>query len=106
MKVRYACALVAGSMTSLTAYSAPACDQTTIKVLQECIRIVDSLRPDKMSQMRVYASDGSEFTAGQTMWMKGQLREITRDCDAADQADASRRLAEVQDLLSRHRRTS
>ena len=37
-------------------------------------RIVDSLRPDKPGQMRVSASDGSEFTAGQALWMKGQLR--------------------------------
>jgi hypothetical protein len=69
-------------------------------------RIVDVLRPDKPGQMRVFAADGSEFTAGQVMWMKGQLRLAEQACARGDQADATRLLTEVRDLVEAHRRAS
>ena len=68
-------------------------------------RIVDSLRPDKAGQMRVFASDGSEFTAGQALWMKGQLRGIQRECIKGDDDSAATQLRGVQELLKAHRRT-
>ena len=68
-------------------------------------RIVDSLRPDKAGQMRVFASDGSEFTAGQALWMKGQLRGIQRECIKGDYDSAATQLRGVQELLKAHRRT-
>jgi len=76
---------------------------------KDCLRLVDSLRPDKAGQARVYAADGSEFTARQALWMQGQLRRVARLCAtgrAEDQAEAARILAEVSDLLRSHKRDS
>jgi hypothetical protein len=81
------------------------CDDKLTNALHECQRIVGSLRADKAGQMRVFASDGSEFTAGQAQWMKGQLRLIAKACADGDAADAARRLAEVQKLLNEHHRS-
>lgn len=67
-------------------------------------RIVDSLRPDKLGQVRVFSSDGSEFTAGQALWMKGQLRSVLRSCSQGDDASAGSRLLGVTDLLNARRR--
>jgi hypothetical protein len=80
------------------------CDQKMMTSLQECERIVGSLRADKAGQMRVFASDGSEFTAGQATWMKGQLKRVVEDCAGGDVADATRRLSDVQELLKEHHR--
>lgn len=80
------------------------CDQKTKTSLQECQRIVGSLRADKAGQMRVFASDGSEFTAGQAAWMKSQLKRVAEDCASGDVADATHRLSDVQELLKEHHR--
>jgi hypothetical protein len=81
------------------------CDDKLTNSLHECQRIVGSLRADKAGQMRVFASDGSEFTAGQAQWMKGQLRLVAKACTNGDSADAARRLADVQQLLNEHHRS-
>src|ERR1039458_6816779 len=62
-------------MLASTAYAAGAagCDDSLTTSLQECQRIVGSLRADKAGQMRVFASDGSEFTAGQAQWMWAEV---------------------------------
>jgi hypothetical protein len=76
---------------------------------KDCLRLVDSLRPDKSGQARVFAADGSEFTAGQALWMQGQLRRVASLCAtrrAEDQAEAAHILTEVSDLLRSHRRDS
>ena len=82
------------------------CDPTS-QQYKDSVRLVDSLRPDKAGQARVFASDGSEFTAGQALWMRGQLRKAARLCvseRAGDQQEAARILSEVHELLqSRHR---
>jgi len=80
-----------------------ACDDRLMDSLRESASIVNSLHPDKAGQMRVFASDGSEFTAGQAQWMKGQLALISKACADGNTADASRRLSEVQKLLAEHR---
>ena len=89
------------------AYAGNPCDGASAQEYRECVRLVDSLRPDKAGQARVFAVDGSEFTAGQAQWMRGQLRKVERLCASAapaDQAEAERLLAEVRELLvSRHR---
>jgi hypothetical protein len=41
------------------------CDAASMQQYRDVVRIVDSLRPDKAGQARVFASDGSEFNAGQ-----------------------------------------
>jgi hypothetical protein len=68
--------------------------------------IVGFMRPEKAGQVRVFAADGSEFTAGQVMWMKGQLKRIEQACGRGDQTDATHLLAGVQDLLKSHQRVS
>src|ERR1700722_20653720 len=65
-------------------------------------RIIDSLRPDKPGQMRVFASDDSEFNGGDALWMKGQLRFIQRACGQSEEAAAAAHLKEVQDVLKAH----
>jgi len=79
----------------------------TSQQYRDCVRLVESLRPEKAGQVRVFASDGSEFTAGQALWMQGQLRKVARLCASArpdDQIEATRILTEVRELLLSHHR--
>jgi hypothetical protein len=101
---RYLALLATGLLTASNVHGAAICDDKLLSSLHECERLVGSLRPDKIGQMRVFASDGSEFTAGQAQWMKSQLKLIAADCTGGDSADAVRRLNEVQELLNEHRR--
>ncbi len=85
------------------------CDSVLMQQYRDCERIVGSLRPEKAGQARVFASNGSEFTAGQAQWMQGQLHRFERLCahgTDADRTEAARVLAAVQDLLKSHQRTS
>jgi len=82
------------------------CDQAFTRSYHECLRLVDSLRPDKAGQARVYGSDRSEYTAGQALWMRGQMRAIEEACARGDQAEAARRLAAVQGLIKAHTQAS
>jgi hypothetical protein len=97
--------VIATCLASGGAYAGSGCDPALTAALHDCVRIVDSLRVDKAGQARVFASDGSEFTAGQALWMKGQLRAVDRACAEGDQAEAARRLAGVQELLKEHHRS-
>jgi hypothetical protein len=81
-----------------------ACSLALTEQIAGVERIVDSLRPDKAGQMRVFASNGSEFTSGQAQWMKGQLRAILRDCTKGDDEAAAAQLRGVQELLNAHRK--
>jgi hypothetical protein len=90
-----------------SALAAPGCDPALLEQYRECARVVDTLRPEKSGQARVFASDGSEFTAGQALWMQGQLRKFERLCaqaSPANQEEASAVLAAVQQLLKEHQR--
>lgn len=81
----------------------------TSQQYKDCVRLVDSLRPEKGGQVRVFASDGSEFTAGQALWMQGRLRQVARLCISGrpgDQAEATQILTEVRELLQSHHRDS
>jgi hypothetical protein len=69
-------------------------------------RIANSLRPDKPGQIRVFSSDGSEFTAGQALWMKGQLRSIAQDCARGNEAAAVSGLQDVSSLLNARQHTT
>jgi hypothetical protein len=108
MKRKYLLLLVAGSVMASSAYAAnnTTCDSNLTNSLHECERIVGSLRPDKAGQMRVFATDGTVYTAGQAQWMKGQLRLIAQACAGGDSVDAARRLADVQELLNEHHRAA
>jgi glycerol kinase len=91
------------------AYANTGCDNALMARYRQSAVIVDSLRPDKGGQARVFAVDGSVFTAGQAMWMQGQLRMFERLCAQtaeADRAQAAQVLAGVEDLLKSHHRLS
>ena len=86
-----------------------ACDTTATQEYRDCQQLVNSLRPDKAGQQRVFARDGSEFTAGQALWMQHQLHKVERLCThgtATDAAEAARILADVRQLLKSHQRSS
>jgi len=65
-------------------------------------RILHSLRPDKAGQIRVFAFDGSEYSGGQAMWMKGQFRDVVAACAKGDNATAGSRMKAVLDTLKAH----
>lgn len=95
-----AVALAAASL----AYADASCDPAQVEAFQRSERIVASLRPDKPGQARVFAIDGSEFTAGQSAWMRGQLNKSSRACARGDDAEVARLLAGVQQLIKAHAR--
>jgi hypothetical protein len=88
------------------AHAAEACDAPFTDQYRDSLRIVDSLRADKSGQARLFAADGSEFTAGQAQWMRGQLRMVEDACGRGDQVHAAELLRQVQALLKSHRRVS
>jgi hypothetical protein len=90
-------------MTSTLAHGN--CSPIFTKQYATAERIVDSLRPDKPGQMRVFAYDGSEYTAGQALWMKGQLRSSLQACTRGADTNAASTLRGVTDLLNSHHRT-
>jgi hypothetical protein len=65
-------------------------------------RIVDSLRVEKPGAMRFFAVDGSEYSAAEGLWMKGQLRYAVRACARGDQAAATPHLEGVAEVLKAH----
>jgi hypothetical protein len=89
-----------------TVSHAGACDKSQPDY-RNSVRLVDSLRPDKSGQMRVFAADGSEFNAGQVQWLKARLREVDSLCardTQADEARAAKLLQDVRGLLDSHKR--
>jgi hypothetical protein len=82
------------------------CSPSLMSQLVHAQRIIDSLRPDKAGQMRTYAIDGSEYTAGQALWLKAQLRATVRACAEGNEASAAARLRDVVSLLEAHHRVS
>lgn len=97
------------SLFAAAAYADSGCDNALMARYRQSAPIVDSLRPDKGAQARVFAVDGSVFTGGQAQWMQGQLREFERLCARtpdADQAEAAKVLAGIEELLKSHRQSS
>jgi len=93
---------VAASLVTSWVHADAGCDQNFTAVYHESLRIVDSIRADKPGLARVYAVDGSEYTAGQASWMKGQMRLVNKACARGDQTGATRILSGVQQLLKAH----
>src|SRR5262249_28117425 len=109
MKLSKVACFPLGLLLAVTVAYADEVSDKTSKEYRDCVRLVDSLRPDKPGQMRVFAADGSEYNAGQVLWMKGQLRKFDRLCASgtpANAAEAAKVLAGVEDLLKSHRRNS
>jgi hypothetical protein len=97
-----AAGLFAGRARSADPGATEPCSGALVLAMHEAERQVDSLRPDKSGQARVFARDGSEFTAGQATWMKGQLQLAEQSCAKQDSATASAHVLEVQKLLKTH----
>jgi hypothetical protein len=104
MRRKVVIAMVVAVLGGTTAHAQSDCAGPLMREFHEGERIVDSLRPDKPGQVRVYAIDGSQFTAGQSQWMRGQINEVGRACARGDSAAASRLLAGVQQLIEAHSR--
>ena len=101
-----ACSLVASiCLLAVSTLSHASCNPVLAEQLASAQRIVDSLRPDKPGQARVVASDGSEYTAAQALWMKGQVRSVLRACAQGDETSATSTLHGVVDLLTSHHHT-
>ena len=96
-RVSVGCALMIGFLAAAAARADVGCDLRVRLTALE--RFADSIRVDKPGLARVYSEDGTEFTAGQALWMKGQLRGVEAACAHGDTADAVRRLAAVNQLL-------
>ena len=80
------------------------CSPVLAKQYADADRVVDSLRPEKPAQMRVFAHDGSEYTAGEALWMKAKLRSAIQACARGDNSVAASTLNDVTDLLNSHHR--
>jgi hypothetical protein len=79
------------------------CSLTLTYDIVSAERVVDSLRPDKAGQARVFAYDGTVYTAGEAQWMKAQLREVLAACAQNDDHRAAPHLQGVLGLLkARH----
>jgi hypothetical protein len=99
-------ALVAGCLAASIGFANESCEPGFNQQYHDYLRRVDFLRLDKPGQMRVFAADGSEFTGGEALWMRGQLRQADRACARGDQVVAARLLRGVQALLTAHQRHS
>ena len=95
---RTAWVVVAGCLLG-SGFAKAGCDEEVAREVRSVARVVDSLRLDKPGQARVFAADGAEFTGGQTLWLKGQLRAIDSACVRGDREEATRRLSPVVDLV-------
>src|SRR4029077_5407409 len=102
--VASAVALIFLSTTSTLSHAA--CSPTFTTLFESTQRIVDSIRPDKPGQTRVFASDGSEFTGAEALWMKGQLSSVLQECAQGDEGKADATLRGVNELLRAHRRST
>jgi hypothetical protein len=99
-------AALAGWCVVLPVHASSGCDVTLTAQYTQDVRIVAQLRANEPGQMRVFAADGSEFTAGQARWLQGQLTDIEQACARGDRATAQRRLNAVEQLLNAHKRES
>jgi hypothetical protein len=80
------------------------CSTALVERFTSTQRIVGSLRPDKPAQARVSASDGSDYTAGEALWMQGRLRSALQACERSEESSAASMLLSVSDLLNAHHR--
>jgi hypothetical protein len=96
--------VVASSCLMASTLAHATCSPSFSEQLARTERVVDSMKPDKPGQVRVSAFDGSEYTAGETLWMKGQLRSVLEACARGDEASATSTLYGVTELLYSHHR--
>jgi hypothetical protein len=99
MSERAAWILLAGLAWDAGNARAAECDEGFVREVSGVTRVIESLKLDKPGQARVFATDGTEFTGGQALWLKGQLRAIERACERGDREAASRRLPPLVELV-------
>ena len=63
---------------------------------------VNGLRSEKPGQMRVVATDGAVYTAGEVRWLQGRLRDVARACAVGLTDVATSRLNELEVALHSH----
>ena len=106
MSLRITIAALALLTPAAAMWAAEGCDPVTTAQIRESARVVDSLHPEKSGQARVVAADGSEFTAGQVLWMQAQVRRVTAACNRGDQQAGAQALAELRKFIKSHRRAT
>ena len=99
-RVSIGCALAISFLASAATRAGDGCDANVSRKLAELQRLSASVRVDKPGLARVYAQDGTDFTAGQALWIKGQLREAEAACARGDRAEAESRLDAVKRVVS------
>jgi hypothetical protein len=78
------------------------CDPALLASMRDAERLVDPMRADKPGQARVFAADGSEYSAGQVRWLAAELHTAERNCRAGNFAAAREHLTAVEDTLTAH----
>lgn len=104
MRSKFQILLYAALLTGATARADIRCDSSMTASIHATQLLVGSIRVDKPGLARVYATEGSEFTGGQALWMQGQLLSIAKACASGDPGNAAERLAQVQALIAAHSR--
>jgi hypothetical protein len=104
MKTTFYSVIASTFLLASTGAKAATCSPSLNEQLARNQHIVDTLKPDKPGQVRVSAFDGSEYTAGEALWMKGQLRSVLKACQRQDEASATSILDAVTQLLDSHHR--
>ena len=104
MRIPFVCVVASTYLLAGAPLAHASCSATFTERLARAERSANSLRPDKPGQMLVFGADGSEFTAGQVLWIKGQLRSIEKRCARGDEVSAVSTLDEVNTLLSTRKR--
>ncbi len=80
------------------------CDATLVTSMRDAQRLVTSMRADKPGQARVFAADGSEYSAGLVRWMAAELVDAEKNCREGNFAAAGAKVAAVQETLAAHAR--
>lgn len=78
------------------------CDATLMHTYSRARLYVSALHLDKPGQVRVAASDGAVYTAGEVFWLKGQLRGVAKACSAGHSEIAATRLSDIESTLQSH----
>jgi len=100
--VKVAISALVFSLVALEAQAGTGCIPSLSVPLQDAERTVSSIRFDKPGQARVFAADGSEYTAGAARWMSAELSIAGRACTRGDEATAVQHLDAVRKVLKTH----
>jgi len=104
MRCKFQILMYAALLTCATARADIRCDPSMTASIHATQLLVGSIRVDKPGLARVYAADGSEFTGGQALWMRGQMLSVEKACASGDPGTAAERLAQVRALIAAHTR--